>query len=176
MSEATPTTATASATAAGEQDPPAWEICPAQVADVEAVAGGVRELLVELGGTPPALREMIEAARALIEDPAAGVVLVARAQAGEELGGLLAASWQTAIHVPGRYALIQDLWVRADARSQGLGAELLDALFVLAREHGMARVEVGLPRESFAHFAATEGFYLANEFTHNGPRMRRALR
>jgi GNAT superfamily N-acetyltransferase len=89
--------------------------------------------------------------------------------------GVLAASWQTAIHVPGRYALIQDLWVAASHRGQAIGGALLDALFALARERAMARVEVGLPRESFAGIRATEAFYLHNGFAPLGARMRRLL-
>ena len=150
-----------------------WRVLPAGHGDAVAVAVAVRELLLELGGTPPALSEMEAAARALIEDPAAGVVLVARAHDG--LVGVLGASWQTAIHVPGAYALIQDLWVHPRWRSRAVGGGLLDALFELAREGGLQRVEVGLPRESFARFAATEAFYLGKGFTPNGPRMRRML-
>ena len=52
---------------------------------------------------------MRTAARALLEHPESGVVLVADADG--EIVGVLAASWQTAIHVAGRYGLIQDLWV-----------------------------------------------------------------
>ncbi|HXB64855.1 MAG TPA: GNAT family N-acetyltransferase [Solirubrobacteraceae bacterium] len=91
------------------------------------------------------------------------------------LVGVLAMSWQSAIHIPGRYALIQDLWVRPRWRGSGVGAGLLAALFALARARGAARVEVGLPRESFAGIAATEAFYVANGFTALGPRMRRDL-
>jgi GNAT superfamily N-acetyltransferase len=145
----------------------------ARLEDVEAVAGAVRALLVELDGDPPAVQAMQDAARALIEGPAAGAVLVA--EDDEALVGVLAASWQSAIHVPGGYALIQDLWVDPDWRSRAVGRELLQALCDLARGRGMPRIEVGLPRESFARFAATEAFYLANGFTPNGPRMRRAL-
>jgi GNAT superfamily N-acetyltransferase len=116
---------------------------------------------------------MQDAARAIIEDQAAGAVLVAEFCGA--LVGLLAASWQSAIHVPGRYALIQDLWVDPDWRSRAVGRELLGALCDLARELGMPRIEVGLPRECFASFIATEAFYLANGFSPNGPRMRRAL-
>ena len=39
----------------------------------------------------------------------------------------------------------------------------------------MARVEVGLPRESFPAIDATAAFYRANGFEALGPRMRRAL-
>ncbi len=100
----------------------------------------------------------------------AGALLVAEGDGA--LVGVLAASWQSAMHVPGRYALIQDLWVHPAWRSGGVGAGLLAALFELARERGLARVEVGLPGERFAGLAATEAFYLANGFTPLGPRMR----
>jgi GNAT superfamily N-acetyltransferase len=152
---------------------PAWRIRTARREDAEAVAAAVRELLVELGGAPLDVGAMREAARALIGSPSAGAVLVARAD--EELVGVLAASWQMAIHVPGAYALIQDLWVRRSWRGRAIGGDLLGSLFELARARGLQRVEVGLPRESFAEFAATEAFYLGNGFTPNGPRMRRIL-
>ena len=70
--------------------------------------------------------------------------------------GVLGASWQTAIHAPGVYALIQDLWVHSDWRSRSVGSSLLIALFEVVRSREITRIEVGLPRESFAHFTATE--------------------
>ena len=164
---------------AGEPGPVAaasaktWRVRPASHGDASAVAVAVRELLLELDGTPPALPAMETAARALIDNPKDGVVLVAQSHDG--LVGVLGASWQTAIHVPGRYALIQDLWVHPRWRGQSVGAGLLAALFELARAGGFQRVEVGLPRESFDQFAATEAFYVGNGFSPNGPRMRRVL-
>jgi GNAT superfamily N-acetyltransferase len=155
------------------EEPPAWQVRPAGRVDIEAVVAAVRELLIELGGTRPDVLGMRAAARTLIESPDAGAVLVA--EAGDGLVGVLAASWQVAIHAPGAYALIQDLWVRPDWRQRSVGAGLLDALFELARAQSFERVEVGLPRESFARFAATEAFYLRNGFASNGPRMRRSL-
>jgi GNAT superfamily N-acetyltransferase len=150
-----------------------WLIRAATHADVEAVAAAVSELLLELGGTPPAESAMRDTVRTLIDGPQEGAVLVADA-AGTVIG-VIAASWQTAIHAPGVYALIQDLWVDPAWRSRSVGAGLLAALFALARSKGMERVEVGLPREGFDRFAATEAFYLGNGFTPNGPRMRRLL-
>jgi branched-chain amino acid aminotransferase len=151
----------------------AWRVRPAGHGDVGAVAVAVRELLLELGGAPSGLAAMEAAARALIDAPTAGAVLVAEGRDG--LVGVLGASWQTAIHVPGDYALIQDLWVHPRWRSRAVGRGLLEALFELAASRGLMRVEVGLPRESFARFAATEAFYLGSGFTPNGPRMRRML-
>ena len=100
-------------------------------------------------------------------------MLVARVE--REVIGLLAASWQVAIHVPGRYATIQDLWVHPAWRSHAIGRELLDALVGVCRAGGVTRIEVGLPRESFRAIGATEAFYLDNGFEPLGPRMRRLL-
>jgi GNAT superfamily N-acetyltransferase len=150
-----------------------WTVRRAVLADAPAVAAAVRELLRELGGTPSAPPAMEAAAGKLIVSPWAGAVFLA--EAGEELVGVLAASWQMAIHVPGSYALIQDLWVGESWRSRSVGAGLLAALLELARAKRFERVEVGLPRESFAGFASTESFYLGNGFVANGPRMRRVL-
>lgn len=159
---------------ASERAPePGWSVRVATRDDVQAVAGAVRALLLELEGEPSAATAMEDATRVLIDSPWEGAVLVAQARVA--IVGVLAASWQMAIHVPGNYALIQDLWVDPAWRSRAVGAGLVEALVELARGRRMGRVEVGLPRESFIHFAATEAFYLGNGFTPNGPRMRRAI-
>lgn len=150
-----------------------WRIRAGRREDLDGIVAGVRDLLVELGGDPPAAAAMRTATRSLLEEPGAGAILVADADG--EIVGVLSASWQTAIHIPGHYGLIQDLWVRPSWRAKKIGRDLLTALFELASEQGVARVEVGLPRETFAALRATEAFYLANGFTLLGPRMRRAL-
>lgn len=140
-------------------------------ADLPAVVAAVGDLLRELGSTPPRTSTMLQAAQTLLDDPHLGAVLVA--QADEQIVGVLSASYQLALHVPGRYALIQDLWVHRSWRGRSVGRELLAALFQLAREQGMARAEVGLPRERFEGIRATERFYADNGFEHLGARMRR---
>jgi GNAT superfamily N-acetyltransferase len=158
----------AGAPAPGERG---WRVRPAFADEVAPVAAAVARLLEELGSTPPAAHAMETAARTLIEDDAAGAVLVA--DAGDELVGVLAASWQVAIHVPGRYALVQDLWVDPAWRSRAIGRALLDGLFALAAERGVARAEVGIPRDGFPALAATRAFYERNGFAVLGARMRR---
>jgi GNAT superfamily N-acetyltransferase len=150
-----------------------WYVRIACHQDVAQIAKGVAELLVELGGTPPAVPALQAATRALLEDSEAGALLVAEADGA--IVGVLAASWQTAIHVPGRYALIQDLWVHPSWRSLAIGGTLIAGLLDLMREHRIARVEVGLPQETFARLEATEAFYRDNGFASLGPRMRRVL-
>lgn len=152
---------------------PAWRIRQAQRADIVGVAAAVAELLRELGATPPPQAAMQDTARALLDDPDAGILLVA--ETDEKLVGVLSASWQIAMHVPGRYGLIQDLWVDRSWRGHTIGARLLRALEERARELGIARLEVGLPKESFAGLDATAAFYRAGGFDPLGARMRRLI-
>ncbi len=150
-----------------------WEIREAGQADVPAVAIAVGELLVELGA-PPTVPAALEApARALIDDASLGVLLVA--EEASQIVGVLGVSWQVAIRIPGRYGLIQELWVHPSWRGRTIGGDLLTALFKLASDQQVARLEVGLPSERFAQRAATEAFYLNNGFTTIGTRMRRLL-
>jgi GNAT superfamily N-acetyltransferase len=152
---------------------PDWTIRSAVDADGDAVAAAVERLLGELGGGRPSRPELEAEVRAALADSGLGALIVA--EASGEIVGVLSASWQRAIHVPGRYATIQDLWVDPDWRSRGIGAELIEAIADLAREQGVARIEVGLPRQSFAAIGATEAFYRDNGFEHLGPRLRRLL-
>jgi GNAT superfamily N-acetyltransferase len=150
-----------------------WYVRAAFEEDIPAIASAVSALLEELGGKPPVIAAMHSSAHSLIADGDLGVLLVA--EAADTLVGLLAASWQTAIHVPGRYALIQDLWVHPSWRSRAIGADLIAALSDLADGRQITRIEVGLPQASFAGLDATEAFYRRNGFTHLGSRMRRLL-
>jgi GNAT superfamily N-acetyltransferase len=148
-------------------------IRPASGGDVAAVAAAVEQLLVELGGRRPPRADLETEIEAVLADPGVGALIVA--EAGGEIVGVLSASWQRALHVPGRYATIQDLWVDPDWRSRWVGAALVDELVALCGKQGVARIEVGLPRESFDAIRATEAFYLGNGFEQLGPRMRRLI-
>lgn len=141
--------------------------------DAAAVAAAIEALLIELGGERPSPDALRDGARELAGNPGAGALLVAEHEGA--IVGILAASWQYALHVPGRYGTIQDLWVDPEWRSRALGRELILALVERAAEEGVPRLEVGLPQESFAQLAATERFYRENGFTPLGPRMRRLL-
>jgi GNAT superfamily N-acetyltransferase len=151
-----------------------WDVRRARPSDSAAVATGVAALLCELGATPPSHTAIEDEARAHIDDPTLGIVLIAVGDGGE-LVGVLTASWARAIQVPGRMLTIEVLWTRREWRGRAVGAALVDALSEAAVDAGAARVEVGLPRESFEALRATERFYLTNGFERLGPRMRRTF-
>jgi GNAT superfamily N-acetyltransferase len=172
VSEAVPTEDRAMARAATAG--PGWRVREASGADAIACADAVEALLDELGGRKPSRAELVGEVEALLADREAGSLLVAESEAGEVVG-VLSASWQRAIHVPGRYATIQDLWVDPAWRSRKVGAGLVEGMVGLCRERDVSRIEVGLPRETFEAIVATRGFYERNGFSHLGPRMRRLL-
>lgn len=152
-----------------------WRVREAVASDIDGVGIAVEELLLELGGKPPFAVTLRDTIRELIDDPGLGALLVAESVDGS-IVGFLGASWQTAVRIPGRYGLIQELWVRPDWRSREVGAGLLAALSALARDRGVTRIEVGLPSERFAELDATTAFYARNGFEPIGTRMRSLLR
>jgi ribosomal protein S18 acetylase RimI-like enzyme len=154
---------------------PKCEVREATEADAPAVAAAIAELLVELSGGGPPTEDLEKATAELVRDRGMGALLVAEAGGEDGIVGVLAASWQHAVHVPGRYGTIQDLWVHPDWRSRAVGHELVEAFCQVARGEGAKRIEVGLPREDFERIGATTAFYRANGFEHLGPRMRRKL-
>jgi ribosomal protein S18 acetylase RimI-like enzyme len=154
---------------------PKCEVREATEADAPAVAVALGQLLVELSGGGPATSELEKATTELVRDRGMGALLVADGGGEDGIVGVLAASWQHAVHVPGRYGTIQDLWVHPEWRGKAIGHDLVAAFCELARAAGAQRIEVGLPREDFELIGATEAFYRANGFEHLGPRMRRKL-
>jgi GNAT superfamily N-acetyltransferase len=164
------------AAAAAAEDLARVRVRRAVDADARTVAEAVRELLLELGGTPPDVVTMETAARTVIAEEDAGVVLIAeRADGDGAAAGVLAATWIVAVHAGGTYGLIQDLWVDRELRGAGVGALLVAELCAVAQVRGAGRIEVGIPRESFAGLAATRRFYEREGFAVVGTRLRRRL-
>ena len=155
----------------GDMEANSWRVRDAVHADVPAVAAAVGQLLVELGGRPAAQATLEKTVRAVIDAPEEGAVLVAENEG--EIVGMVGVSWQIAIRIPGRYGLIQELWVDPEWRYRTIGADLIVALCEFTRQRGVTRLEVGLPSERFPHVTATESFYQNNGFSPIGLRMRR---
>jgi len=156
------------------EQPLSWLVRDATVEDLPATVGAMAQLLSELGGAVPADEALEAATAAVIEDPECGCVLVADT-VENGLVGMLAGSWQHAIHVPGEYCILQDLWVHPAWRGRSVGASLIAGLAERMKSRRIARVEVGLPSEHFAGLQATLAFYERNGFEVLGPRMRRVL-
>jgi GNAT superfamily N-acetyltransferase len=86
--------------------------------------------------TSPGDDELEALSRALLADPEhEGIQLIARGDEGEPLGfATVYWYWQTT--VPGRAALMNDLFVVPKARGQGVGRSLIEECRSRARDHG----------------------------------------
>ena len=96
---------------------------------------------------------------AIIEDPAIGQILLARADDGSVLGMVsLLLSISTALGA--RVALLEDMVVSPQARNSGLGSQLLQAAIVQARTLGCRRITLLTDLDNLAaqRFYARHGF------------------
>jgi ribosomal protein S18 acetylase RimI-like enzyme len=112
---------------------------PAGIADEETLAELMREFYAHEGIDYERSRAR-EAFRALVADPALGRVWLMRA--GGELAGYLAVTVCYSLEFAGRYALVDELYVREAFRGQGIGARALDVAAEACRELGVAAVRL----------------------------------
>jgi len=153
------------------------QIRPARPNDTSGILRAISALVSELRGapfeTPPTAESLCHK---IIAGDTTGAIFVGTPERDDErIVGLLGLSVQEALHLGGRYALIQELWVQPDYRSSGLGASLIDACVSHCRDRDLRNLEVGLPQSRFSNFSRTQSFYESCGFIGLGPRMRREI-
>ena len=126
----------------------------------------VRNLLTELGGTPPQPEEVSAVFHDLTSNQGSGFIVVGETE--ERVCAVCTVSFVQAVRTRGRYAIIQEMFVEPDARSTGIGMDVLR----FALEHAVAArcrvVELGTP----AHGDRQIQFYERAGFTEVGARLR----
>lgn len=70
----------------------------------------------------------------------------------------------------GRYGILNELWVRPDARSLGVGAQVIDFCVHFARDHGWQRIDVSAPPN--ANWERTFAFYQKRGFVLTGRKLK----
>jgi branched-chain amino acid aminotransferase len=144
--------------------------------DVPDIVEAVRCLLEELRGTAAVLPDGgSDVCRRVVLKDSSGAIFVARSLEENSLLGVVTVSVLEAIHHGGPYALIQDLWVRQDRRSDGIGTALVEAVEVYCHDHQLTTVEVCLPKYSFPNVLKTHRFYASCGFKEIGPRLRKEI-
>ncbi len=89
--------------------------------------------------TSPRDDRLIALARALLDDPAEGVQLLARGAEGSAVGfATLYWSWDTTEAM--RVAIMHDLFVEAESRGEGVGRRLIEACRGACRKRGVGRL------------------------------------
>jgi branched-chain amino acid aminotransferase len=148
-------------------------ISPARAEDAALIVEAVRRLIEELTAKPAILpATAADACGRIIAGTAPGMIFLARSAEKHFLSGVIAASLQEAIHQGGAFAVIQELWVDPQFRSDGIGAALVEAVKTHCWTAGIAAIEVGLPRYTFTDLERTRAFYLRCGFNELGSRMR----
>ncbi len=140
-------------------------------ADLELLFGGIEQLFTELFGASaaPEAGTGARVRQQLAERPAQFWAFLATDDAGRPLA-LLTLAESFAVFAHGYYGIINELWVRSDARSRGVGARMLEHCQAFARDRGWQRIDVSAPPNpawdrSFA-------FYLQRGFVHTGRKLR----
>ena len=135
-------------------------------ADRDGALELVGKLLAELGGTPPAPAETAPVYDRLIDGEGNGFIAV-----GENEGELVAVctvSFLQALRTRGRYAIIQEMFVQPEARSTGVGMDVLRFALEHAVANGCQTVELGTPY----HGERQIQFYRRAGFSEVGTRLR----
>jgi GNAT superfamily N-acetyltransferase len=97
-------------------------------------------------------------ARALREAVEAGDLEVLAARAEGRPVGVAVVSYRLGVSVAGLFASIEDLYVRPDARRQGAGRALLEAVEGRCASRGVSYVEAQVEDEGAAAFYAALGY------------------
>jgi GNAT superfamily N-acetyltransferase len=124
---------------AGAASDPSLAFSAASIADEEVLAELMREFYVHEGLDYERSRAR-EAFRTLVADPALGRVWLFRV--GEDVVGYAAVTVCYSLEFAGRYALVDELYVREGWRGRGIGARALELAADACRELGVAAVRL----------------------------------
>jgi GNAT superfamily N-acetyltransferase len=149
------------------------EIVRAGAADRETVLVLVERLLRELEDEPEEFLR-IDRAKILRDLEAAGERFTAfLAVEGGAPVGVLTLTETFAIYAGGRFGVIDEMYVEAGHRGEGLGRRLIEAAVGFGRERGWMRIDVTAP--SGPRWERTVRFYEEQGFVFTGPKLRRRL-
>ncbi|CDQ20059.1 GNAT family N-acetyltransferase [Halobacillus karajensis] len=88
----------------------------------------------------------------------------------EECIGMISVHEVTSLYARGSMGIIQELYVRSDMRSDGLGDKLIQAVKEQGFKCGWKIIEVGAPNPE--KWSRTVSFYKRMGFEEKGPRLR----
>jgi GNAT superfamily N-acetyltransferase len=131
----------------------------------------VQDLLNELGeeGAETGALETTRLFEAWAQNADRNHVFLAFVGKGEPVG-LLTLVEAFAFYANGNYGIINEMYVSAGYRSQGVGRLLLEAAKALGRERGFKRIDVAAPEAE--RWARTRRFYEREGFVFTGPKLK----
>jgi GNAT superfamily N-acetyltransferase len=148
-----------------------WHVRRAEPADAAAVVALLQRLYEEIDHDVPTTLAQSTAAALLDDDDRFVALLAIDAESGAPVGALTAIE-SAAIYAGGTIGVISEFYVAPNARSRGLGRELLDAIGRIGAERNWRRIEVTAPPDNNARQVA---FYRRNGFETSGPHLKLPL-
>ena len=112
----------------------------ATVDDADQVAGLLRDFNVEFDTPTPDPEVLGERLRRLLTDPERTIALLA----GEPAVAVALVTFRPNVWYEGPVALLDELYVVPDRRGQGIGSVVIELLLTLARQRGVALVEINV--------------------------------
>ena len=91
----------------------------------------------------------------------------------ENIQGLITLAESFAIYANGNYGIINEMMVAPAARSQGVGAALIQKAISFGRERDWSRIDVTAPESE--RWSKTQRFYEQQGFTFAGPKLKLQL-
>jgi len=150
------------------------EIVRLTVKDSDLIIRQVLNLLEELGEESDDLGELQteKVLREWSELNDRFFVFAAKDDEGN-IQGLITLAESFAIYANGNYGIINEMMVVSAARSQGVGAALIQKAVLFGRERGWSRIDVTAPESE--RWARSRRFYEQQGFTFAGPKLKLQL-
>ena len=153
-----------------------FTIREAELEDEDFVIFGTKELIKELRNSDsiPEIEGIENEYKRIMNSSNNDKVFIAISDK-EEKSGFISISENFALHCGGKYITIQELWVKPEFRSHGVGTLLIKYIEKYCKNLGIKRIDVGLPNYTFKGYPETHDFYLRNEYTDIGVRMKKVI-
>ena len=119
-----------------------WRAAPDEAQAVAALLGGFRD---HLGYTAPGDASLLASVERIIARDDAEYLLAAD---GDEPQGVVQVRYRWSVWWDAEDCWLEDLYVRDDARGEGLGRALTEAVLERARRRGCRRVELDVNSEN----------------------------
>jgi len=150
------------------------EIVRLTVKDSDLIIRQVLNLLEELGEESDDLGELQteKVLREWSELNDRFFVFAAKDDEGN-IQGLITLAESFALYANGNYGIINEMMVVSAARSQGVGAALIQKAVLFGRERGWSRIDVTAPESE--RWARSRRFYEQQGFTFAGPKLKLQL-
>jgi GNAT superfamily N-acetyltransferase len=143
--------------------------------DFESMVVHVEKLFTELFGASalPSLHDLAELRAQLRGGATKHWAFLAWDSDAEPIGFVTLAE-SFAIFSHGHYGIINELWVRSDARSQGVGRELIEHCKSFGRRRNWPRIDVSAPVS--AAWDRSFNFYVQRGFVQTGRKLKLLLK